>query len=51
MDGDEEGIREIRRKAEADTEMTGWNKLRIIQECELALLDLLLVRQKASGER
>ena len=37
---DADGIREIMATAEANTELSNWNKLRIINECKLALLDL-----------
>ena len=40
VNDDADGIREILKKAEADTELTKWNKLRIINECRSALLDL-----------
>ena len=34
------GIIEIMKKAEKNTELSNWNKLRIINECNLALIDL-----------
>ncbi len=37
---DADGIREIMKKAEADTELSNWNKLRIVNECKSALLEL-----------
>lgn len=37
---DADGIREIMKKAEADTELSNWNKLRIVNECASALLEL-----------
>lgn len=37
---DAAGIREIKRKAEADTGLSGWNKLIIINDCESALFEL-----------
>ncbi len=40
VNGDEDGIKEIKKKAEANTELSDWNKLRIINECNSALLDL-----------
>ena len=40
VDGDADGIREIKKKAEENSGLSGWNKLRIINECTLALLDL-----------
>ncbi|MBQ1567545.1 MAG: hypothetical protein IIZ80_06615, partial [Erysipelotrichaceae bacterium] len=39
---DEEGIDEIMKKAEADTSLSKWNRLRIIGECKTALLDIRL---------
>ena len=40
VNNDADGISEIRKKAEANTELSNWNKLRIINECTSALLDL-----------
>ena len=40
VNDDADGIKEIMKKAEANTELSGWNKLRIINECKFALLDL-----------
>jgi hypothetical protein len=40
VDGDVDGIRAIMKKAEANTELSKWNKMRIINECKSALLDL-----------
>ena len=37
---DADGINEILKRAEADTELTNWNKMRIINECRTALFDL-----------
>ena len=37
---DADGISEILKKAEANKEISNWNKLRIITECKSALLDL-----------
>lgn len=37
-----EGINAIMKKAEADTGLSGWNKLRIINECRAALFDLYI---------
>lgn len=37
---DADGINEIMKKAENNTELSNWNKLRIINECKLALFDL-----------
>ena len=42
VNNDADGIIRIMRKAEANTELSNWNKLRIIDECKLALLDLRL---------
>ena len=39
---DANGIMEIRKRAEANTDLSNWNKLRIITECKAALLDLIL---------
>ena len=40
VNNDADGIREIMKKAEADTALSNWNKLRITNECRLALVDL-----------
>ena len=40
VNGDAAGIAEIAKKAEANTELSNWNKLRIINECQAALLEL-----------
>lgn len=40
VNDDAEGIKAIMKKAEEDTQISHWNKLRIINECKLALLDL-----------
>ena len=40
MNEDEAGIKEIMKKAEADPELSNWNKLRIINECKSALFEL-----------
>ena len=37
---DADGINEIMKKAEANTELSDWNKLRIISDCKSALADL-----------
>lgn len=42
VNNDPEKINEILRKAEADTEISKWDKLRIINECTSALIDLRL---------
>ena len=43
--GDADGIREILKNAEASTALSGLNKLRIINECTSALVDLRLSGQ------
>ncbi len=40
VNDDADGIVEIMKKAEANTELSKWNKLRIINECKFALFDL-----------
>ena len=40
VNDDADGITGIMRAAEADTELSAWNKLRIINECQSALFDL-----------
>lgn len=40
INDDADGIKEIMKKAEANTELSNWNKLRIINECKSALFDL-----------
>ena len=40
VNGDADGIVEIRENTEANEDLPGWNKLRIINECNLALIDL-----------
>ena len=40
VNGDADGIAEIRKSAETSTEYSNWNKLRIINECNLAGIDL-----------
>ena len=40
VNDDADGINEIMKKAQTDPELSKWNKLRIINECSLALLDL-----------
>ena len=42
VNNDTDGIREIMKKAEENAELSNWNKLRIINECKLALLDLCI---------
>ena len=37
--GDADGIREIMERAGASTELSAWNKLRIMNECKAALID------------
>jgi len=43
VNNDEGGIREIIEKTEADTELSKWDKFRIIKECQTAIFDLLTV--------
>ena len=40
VDGEVDEIRAIMKKAEANTELSKWNKMRIINECKSALWDL-----------
>ena len=40
FNNDEEGINEILKEAEANTGLSKWNRLRIINECKTALLDV-----------
>ena len=40
VDGDANGISAILKKAEEDGALSGWSKLRIVNECTLALMDL-----------
>ena len=40
MNLDADGIRAIMKKAEADTGLSEWNKMRIVNECASALLEL-----------
>ena len=40
VDGDADGITGILKKAEEDGGLSGWSKLRIVNECTLALMDL-----------
>ncbi len=40
VNGDADGINEILKRAEADTGLSGWNKMRIINDCGAALIDL-----------
>ena len=42
VNDDADGIKEILSRAEADTELSNWNRLRIINECRSALFDLNL---------
>ncbi len=42
VDGDVDEIRAIMKKAEANTELSKWNKMRIINDCKAALLELSL---------
>ena len=40
VEGDAEGIRAIKKRAEEDPALSGWNRLRIVNECTLAMFDL-----------
>ena len=40
VDGDADAIKEILKRAEANTEITEWNRLLIINECNSALFEL-----------
>ena len=40
VDGDADGITAIMKKAEEDAALSNWNKMRLVNECSLALLDL-----------
>lgn len=42
VNDDADGIRAIMKKAEANTELSNWNKLRIVNECQAALFDLCI---------
>ena len=42
VNDDTDGIMEIKKKAEANTELSNWDKMRIINECQAALLELRL---------
>ena len=42
VNDDADGIREILKKAEANTELSNWNRLRIINECKSALFELCI---------
>ena len=42
VNGDADGVREILKRAEANSEFYEWNRLRIINECSSALLELNL---------
>ena len=42
VNDDADGINAIMKNAEANTELSNWDKLRIINECKLALIDLRL---------
>jgi hypothetical protein len=42
VNGDADGIREILKRAEANTDLYEWNRLRLINECSSALLELSL---------
>ena len=45
--GDADGIRAIKKDAEENKELSGWNKLRIINECTAALVELRLSGQES----
>lgn len=40
VNGDADAIKEIMKKTEASTDLSKWNKLRIVNECKSALLEL-----------
>ena len=40
VNNDEDAIKEILRRAEANTEISEWHKLKIMNECQAALLEL-----------
>ena len=42
VDGDVDGIKQIMKKAEKNAELSVWNKMRIINECQAALIDFRL---------
>ena len=48
VNDDADGINEIMKKAEADAELSSWDKLRIINECGSALLDLRIKSERSS---
>ena len=39
VNNDTDGIHAIMKRAEADPALSNWNKLRIVNECKLALFD------------
>ena len=43
VNGDASGINEILKRAETNTELSGWNKIRIIKECKMALIELHVI--------
>ena len=49
VNDDADGISEIMKRAEANTELSNWNKLRIINECRSALFDLCLILGCGAG--
>ena len=49
VNDDADGIKEILQKAEANTELSNWNKLRIINECKAALIELYAA-ERLSGD-
>ena len=46
VDDDAEGINEIMKNAEENTELSNWNKLRIINECKSALFELKIINSE-----
>ena len=40
VNNDADGIKEIMKRAEENTELSNWNKMRIVNECRLALTEL-----------
>ena len=40
VNNDADGIKEIMKRAEGNTELSDWNRLRIVNECKLALTEL-----------
>ena len=46
VDDNADGINEIMKKAEENTELSDWNKLKIINECKSALFDLKIINSE-----